>query len=332
MSKESPYLYAAWQHQKATLMTWPKPQLWVNCSADNLIDEYVYFLEQVALHQPVLLLVDDQRAVRDELHRRGVSLTHISLVEVATNDCWARDYGPIQVGSSLVNPQFDGWGKKFDARLDNAVNRLLFERGEIGELTDVEWVFEGGGIESDGAGTLLVTRQCILDEVRNGSDTVTIDAALRKYFAAERVLYLENSLLQGDDTDGHVDLLARFLDPSTIAYARAEPDHPDYESLHALEEELRALRDREGRAYKLVPVGMPQPVRDATGELLPATYLNFALLNSALLVPAYNQPERDEAARQALGCYYPEREAISVPSTLFIHQGGSLHCMCMELY
>lgn len=337
-------LRAAWHQQRALLMCWPKVHNWNNYPFEKVIDDYILFLAAVAAQQPVWLLVDAINEVAPILRARLPELqlyehslpaaadhSGIHLLEIATDDCWIRDYGPMQVGDIFVSAQFDGWGKKFTAELDNAATEELQRRGYLDTLLRVDAVFEGGALESDGLGTVMGTRQSLLDSVRN-SDPSAMEELLKEVLGAERLILLHNSELSGDDTDGHIDLLARFLNPQTIAYAKAEEGHPDFAVLSALEDEMRALCDNEGNPYTLVPVAMPEPFCDYSGEPVPATYLNFIVINGALLVPGYGQPERDGAALAALAAYYPDRVAKTIPAASFIHQGGSLHCMSMEVY
>ncbi len=324
-------LYPAWHRQRALLMCFPNVKHWYNYSSAKLISDYIHFLQIVLNFQPVWLLVENIKYVRTYLTDCFSAKYQLHLIELSTDDCWVRDYGALQVGSKLINAKFNGWGNKFSFDLDNSVNAKLYDLGLIRNMLDIDFVFEGGALESDGQGTLLITNQCVFNKNRNTSKSLVLKA-LKKYYFAKHILCIDNSILSGDDTDGHIDLLARFINPHTIAYAKADKFHPDFISLNAMEKELYKFRDINDKAYNLVPVPMPKPIFDINDCMLPATYLNFILINGALLVPSYNQDLMDKKALKILSIAYPNRQVISVPSIAFIHQGGALHCLCTEIF
>ena len=235
----------------------------------------------------------------------------------------------------IVDFTFNGWGMKFAADKDNLITRALYlSRAFVPETAytnALSLVFEGGGIESDGAGTLLSTESVIVEPNRNsGID----DEALRQYLieilGGERLLTLTNGQIEGDDTDGHIDTLARFLTPTTIAYVSCEdPKDSHYHELERMKKELEALRTKDGAPYKLIPLPLPPALHDEEGERMPATYANFLFVNGALLVPTYDV-ETDAVALERLKAAVPDREIVSVPSRALIYQHGSLHCATMQ--
>jgi agmatine deiminase len=228
---------------------------------------------------------------------------------------------------------FNAWGLKFAADLDNRVSRGLAAAGLFRAPVRVPGlVLEGGSIDSDGAGTLLTTTACLLSPNRNPHlDRAGLERALADLLGAERVLWLEHGALTGDDTDAHIDTLARFCPDDTIAYVRCDdPADEHFAPLAAMEAELRAFRTGAGRPYRLVALPWPRPVFDRDGHRLPATYANFLVINRAVLVPTYRDP-RDAAALETLAALFPGRKVIGIDSLPLIHQHGSLHCLTMQL-
>ena len=258
------------------------------------------------------------------------------LLPFTSNDTWARDHGFITVEESdgtkvLLDFQFNGWGQKFAAELDNQINRQLYEQ-ELVEgryESHLDFVLEGGSIESDGRGTIFTTRCCLMAPHRNQPLTQQqIDERLKQYLGAERVVWLEHGSLIGDDTDGHIDTLVRICPDDTIIYTGGDGDHPD---LDDMERELQTLRTLDGQPYRLLKLPLPRPIYD-DGDRLPATYANYLVVNGAVLVPTYNQPDLDQEAMRVVGLAYPDREIVGIDCRPVIRQHGSLHCCTMQYY
>ena len=258
------------------------------------------------------------------------------LLPFTSNDTWARDHGFITVEESdgtkvLLDFQFNGWGQKFAAELDNQINRHLYEQGLVEGRYEshLDFVLEGGSIESDGRGTIFTTRCCLMAPHRNQPLTQQqIDERLKQYLGAERVVWLEHGSLIGDDTDGHIDTLVRICPDDTIIYTGGDGDHPD---LDAMERELQTLRTLDGQPYRLLKLPLPRPIYD-DGDRLPATYANYLVVNGAVLVPTYNQPDLDQEAMRVVGLAYPDREIVGIDCRPVIRQHGSLHCCTMQYY
>ena len=258
------------------------------------------------------------------------------LLPFTSNDTWARDHGFITVEESdgtkvLLDFQFNGWGQKFAAELDNQINRHLYEQGLVEGRYEshLDFVLEGGSIESDGRGTVFTTRCCLMAPHRNQPLTQQqIDDRLKQYLGAERVVWLEHGSLIGDDTDGHIDTLVRICPDNTILYTGGDGDHPD---LDAMERELQTLRTLDGQPYRLLKLPLPRPIYD-DGDRLPATYANYLVVNGAVLVPTYNQPDLDQEAMRVVGLAYPDREIVGIDCRPVIRQHGSLHCCTMQYY
>ncbi|HFC03764.1 MAG TPA: agmatine deiminase family protein, partial [Nitratifractor salsuginis] len=264
---------------------------------------------------------------------------NLVFIEADYNDTWTRDYGPLSAEEDrnplLLDFIFNGWGGKYEASLDNAVNRTLHQKGYFGTtpMRSIDYVLEGGSVESDGAGTILTTSRCLLNPNRNGETSKEdVEKILSDTLGAKRVLWLDHGYLAGDDTDGHIDTLARFCDPETLAYVRCEdPEDEHYEELKRMEEQLQSFRTAEGAPYRLVPLPMPPAIRDEEGRRLPATYANFLITNKALLYPTYDSRSTDRLAGEIFKELFPGREIIPIPCSRLITQGGSLHCSTMQI-
>jgi agmatine/peptidylarginine deiminase len=267
-------------------------------------------------------------------------LTH-HLTPITSNDTWARDHGFITVeelspithqpSPILLDFCFNGWGEKFEATLDNQINRHLYEQGLVkGTYEDhLDFVLEGGSIESDGKGTIFTTSCCLMAPHRNQPlSRQEIEERLKTYLGAERIVWLEHGSLMGDDTDGHIDTLVRICPDDTLLYTGGDEDHPD---LALMEQELQALRTLDGKPYRLLKLPLPRPVYDE-GERLPATYANYLVINGAVLVPTYNQPDLDAEALRTIGEAFPDREIVGIDCRAVIKQHGSLHCCTMQYY
>ena len=341
-------MLAEWEPQSMVQLTWPhKDTDWA-----PILPEITAVYEEMAREiskREALLVV----APKDS----GLTTSFISHLSSScpTNDTWARDHGFITVEDTsalrphtsarpkdacyqrdartltLLDFQFNGWGEKFEAKLDNAINKHLYEQGLVkGNYEDhLDFVLEGGSIESDGKGTIFTTTCCLMAPNRNQPLTQTqIEERLKAYLGAERVVWLNHGSLIGDDTDGHIDTLARICPNDTIVYTGGDADHPD---LALMEEELKALRTLEGKPYRLLKLPLPRPIYD-DGDRLPATYANYLIINGAVLVPTYAQPDLDAEAMRIIGEAFPDREIIGIDCRAVIKQHGSLHCCTMQYY
>lgn len=235
----------------------------------------------------------------------------------------------------MLDFTFNGWGNKYPATADNNLTRNLFQQKAFSEtpLTSIDMVLEGGAIEVDGEGTLLTTKSCLLSPTRNADLSLSqIEENLKKYLGIERILWLEHGALAGDDTDGHIDTLARFIDPHTICYVKcSDPQDTHFQTLQAMENELRAFRDYQGNPYRLIPLPLPKPIyADFDGRRLPATYANFLFVNDGILVPTYDDAANDEAFYILAECF-SDREIVTMPCLPVVQWYGSLHCMTMQL-
>ncbi|SFH66090.1 agmatine deiminase family protein [Modicisalibacter xianhensis] len=334
-------LFPEWYPQDAIQLTWPTRESDWAPQLERIEATLEAMVVAIARYQGVLITVPDQ-STRERLAATfanlGITADRVRMVEAPADDTWARDHGPIGVERDgkvvLLDYTFTGWGGKFPAQRDNALTQCLAASGTF--VTAVEsrdMVLEGGGIETDGQGTLLTTEACLLNENRNPQlSRDEVEARLRADFGVERVLWLKHGHLEGDDTDSHIDTLARFCDPQTIAYVRCnDRDDPHHAALAAMEEELLALRQSNGAPYRLVALPWPKPCFDPEdGHRLPATYANFLIINGAVLVPTYADAA-DAQALRTLAEAFPDRDIVPIDCRSVIRQHGSLHCLTMQL-
>ncbi|MCS6929805.1 MAG: agmatine deiminase family protein [Saprospiraceae bacterium] len=288
----------------------------------------------IAQYQEVLIVCQSEAAVRPWLS--NIPPERILLAEVPSNDTWARDHGGITIWENehpvVLDFFFSGWGLKFPANLDNLITRRLWELGLLqAEHRYVGLLLEGGSIESDGQGTLLTTTTCLLSLNRHPHlSREQLEKQLCELFGLQRVLWLEHGFLIGDDTDAHIDTLARFCSPDTIAYVHCpDPKDEHYEPLLRMERQLQQWTTLNGTPYRLVRLPWPEPCYAADGHRLPATYANFLLINGAVLVPTYRVPQ-DAEAIACLKALFPSRDIIGIDCRPLIEQHGSLHCVTMQ--
>ncbi|MBQ7442761.1 MAG: agmatine deiminase family protein [Bacteroidaceae bacterium] len=355
---------AEWYPQSGVQLTWPHAATdWAPILAD--IDEtYVRMaLEVLAGNEHLLIVTPEPERIRAIVHERIPTrfTPHIRYFRCPTNDTWARDHAFLTVvttgGPRLMDYRFNGWGMKFAADSDNLIcRRMAGVADTAGSTTDAgggsdtdadatpplrglysgqqDLVLEGGSVESDGCGTLLTTEACLLSPNRNPHLTRhDIEARLKRDLCADRVLWLTHGHLIGDDTDSHIDTLARFCSTTAIAYVAPPADtaDPHHDDLAAMQDELRGLRTATGKPYDLIPLPMPDPVCDPDdGHRLPATYANFLILNKAVLMPTYAQPDNDALAHRRLAQAFPRKAIIDIDARTLVRQHGSIHCSAMQ--
>lgn len=311
-------MLAEWEPQSMVQLTWPHEGTDWAPILDEITAVYEEMASEIRKREP-LLIVD--------------TMPH--------NDTWARDHGFITVEETsfdkkskalvLLDFCFNGWGEKFEATLDNQINKHLYEQGLVkGTYEDhLDFVLEGGSIESDGKGTVFTTECCLMAPHRNQPLTKEeIEERLKEWLGAERIVWLQHGSLIGDDTDGHIDTLVRICPNDTLLYTGGDDDHPD---LVEMERELQKLRTLDGKPYRLLKLPLPRPIYD-DGDRLPATYANYLVINGAVLVPTYNQPDLDAEALRIIGKAFPDREMVGIDCRAVIKQHGSLHCCTMQYY
>jgi len=327
-------LPAEWAEQQFVQLTWPHENTDWSYMLDEVNTCFVNIAREIIKHENLLIVCTDTDEVEQLLG--DADLSRITFAEMSTNDTWARDHGGITVledGKPVIYDfTFNGWGMKFAANHDNLITRKLYTAGifgDAGHRNCFNFVLEGGSIESDGEGTLLTTSECLLSDNRNNLSEEDMEARLKEYFGLKQVLWLNHGYLAGDDTDSHVDTLARLCDRSTIAYVKCDDmEDEHYDELKKMKKELRKFRTSDGRYFRLIPLPMADAVYE-DGERLPATYANFLIINGAVLMPTYNSP-KDDIAIQQIQKAFPDREIVGIDCQALIKQHGSLHCVTMQ--
>ena len=328
-----------WAPQQAVLLAWPhactdwKPWL------EAIETDYVALASAIAKEAHPLILCQDQA---HKAHIQGLLEGQCEWAPVFQiqpyNDTWCRDYGPITVAQNhnpnhlrLLDFRFNGWGDKYNASLDNEINARLNSLWQT-ELTTIDFELEGGSIETDGQGTLLTTRHCLLESNRNQQySEQDIETTVLETLGLNRTLWLSQGALLGDDTDSHIDNLARFANESTLVYAICtNPDDPHYPHLQAMEKELQAFKQTNGEPYRLVAIEIPPAQINEEGSRLPASYINFLILNQSVIVPVF-QCDQDTVALTQLQACFPKHNIVPVPGNNLIRQFGGPHCATMQL-
>lgn len=332
----APHLPAEWYPQSGVQLTWPHAGTdWAHMLTE-VQECFINIAREIVKNELLLIVTPEPEVVRKQI-ADTVNLANVRFLECDTNDTWARDHGAITMVDggtpSLLDFTFNGWGLKFASDLDNQITRQAVKSGVLkGHYTNrLGFVLEGGAIESDGMGTLLTTSECLLSPNRNGQlNQVEIEEYLKSTFHVQKVLWLDHGYLAGDDTDSHIDTLARFCSTDTIAYVKCENREDEhYEELHAMEEQLKTFRTLANEPYRLLALPMADKI-EVNGERLPATYANFLILNGVILYPTYNQPENDQKAETVLRQAFPQYQLVGIDCHALIKQHGSLHCVTMQ--
>ncbi|KRG71113.1 agmatine deiminase family protein [Pseudoxanthomonas dokdonensis] len=333
---------AEWEPQSAVLIAWPHADTDWGPRLAEVEDTYVALVAAITRFQPVVICAaDDDLQIYAEARLRSnrVDMQRVRFVaSVEYDDTWLRDSGPITLAGrdgearfKLLDFRFTGWGGKFEASRDD---RLV---GELSSMKlfhnyfaqTIDFALEGGAIETDGAGTLLTTWRC-LHERHPEASREQLSTRLAAWLKQDRVLWLDHGYLEGDDTDAHIDTLARFAPGDAIVFqACDDPQDAHYAELAAMADDIAALRTRDDQPYTLYPLPWAKPVIDE-GRRLAASYANYLIINGAVLIPAYGDAA-DDAAAAVLARAYPDREIVQVPCRSLIWQNGSLHCITMQL-
>ena len=326
---------AEWAPQQFVQLTWPHYDTDWAYILEEVQACFVNIAREIAKRQRLLIVAPDVEDVRRQIAGE-VNMDNVTLVELPSNDTWARDHGGITIfeGGKLVvlDFQFNGWGLKFPSDKDNLITERLHRGGHLfGELRNCRnFVFEGGSIESDGEGTLLTTSECLLSPNRNATMTrEEIEAYLLDTFGAKQLLWLDHGYLAGDDTDSHIDTLARLCPNDTILYVKCEDESDEhYEALRCMEEQLKTFRTLAGNPYRLIALPMARPAFE-DDERIPATYANYLVINGAVLVPTY-ATDLDAVALAQVQKAFPQHEIVGIDCQALIRQHGSLHCVTMQ--
>ena len=325
---------AEWEPQDAVIIAWPHVDTDWAPDLPSVNVCYVALATKIAERERLIILTPYPDDIPDEVK----VLDQVTVCRMATNDTWTRDYGPLSVDIEgmpvLLDFTFNAWGMKFAADRDNLVNSRLAQTGMFAAPMENhrDMVLEGGSVDTDGHGTVITTTACLLSDNRNPHmSKARIEQELLQRLGARKVLWLDHGTIPGDDTDCHIDTLARFANPETIVYATANPGDDNYEEMLAMERQLRTFSDADNRPYRLVPLPAAETLLDTEGEPMPATYANFLVTNHLLLVPTYGNSLADRQAIETLARLYPDRKVAGIDCRPLIAQHGSLHCATMQL-
>jgi len=327
-------LPAEWEKQRCILMSFPHEDTDWAPDLQASLTPFIRIAQAIAYSQAVYIICKD----KEKTSSLFCSTRNLTFIKIPSNDTWIRDYGYMSIRDNnetkLLDFTFDGWGGKFEASLDNSVNSALHKKGYMGTTTleSIDYVLEGGSVEGDGEGTILTTTSCLCNPNRNGGlGKVEVEEKLEKTLGATRVLWLDNGYLAGDDTDSHVDTLARFVNKETIVYVKCDDKADEhYVALKKMEEQLQKFKTNNDKPYTLVPLPMTSATYNSQGERLPSTYANFLICNDALLYPSYDD-KNDSVVHEIFKKLFPDKEIIPINCLKLIEQGGSLHCSTMQV-
>lgn len=328
------YFPAEWHKQSAIQLTWPHSSTDWKDNLNEVIEVYVQIIKQIQSDQKVLVVTQNPQEVRQSVKK----MDNVCLIKCELTDTWARDHGGISVFDNkqpvLLDFGFNAWGNKFDFEKDNAITKTMFDQKvfdkDVVYMDYLNFIMEGGSLESDGKGTVLTTSQCLLSPERNaGMTREQIENELKSRLGAQRVLWLDHGYLAGDDTDSHIDTLARFVKDSTIVYVACENENDEhYQALKAMETELKEFKQANGQPYRLVALPMADPVYEDK-DRLPATYANFLITNNKILLPFYGS-SKDQEVKAIFQKLFEDKEVVGINCLPLIKQHGSLHCITMQ--
>ena len=322
---------AEWNAHAATWMGWPADDVEWRGQLEAVRAEFAALVRTIARFEPVQLLVRDEDTERDA--RSRLEGANVRFHRFAHNDVWFRDCAPIFVTRdgevAATDWEFNGWGKKFPHELDNQIPDFVSSILGV-KLFKPGIVMEGGALEVNGAGIVITTGQCLLNENRNpGKSAETIENAVLENLGLETMYWLGNGL-EGDHTDGHVDTITRFANETTIITSICEdPNDPNADSLNNNPKGMREWTDARGQPFKIIKLPLPKNRLEFDGDRLAPTYANFYICNGAVIVPTYGDPN-DERALEILRPIFPEREVIGLSSRALITGGGSFHCVTQQ--
>ena len=332
---------AEWENPSSILMAYPAPHTDWNYILPEARAQFDAIIRALVDGEERVILLSDgsiEPEVREMIKHAG----GLVIEDIDYTDTWTRDYGPITIvadGRKIeIDFGFNGWGLKFAADKDNLVNLQLIKAGHASYrsyLNRRDFILEGGSIESDGKGTILTTSRCLCSDNRNGGlDKLNAEANLRRILGAKHVLWLDYGFLEGDDTDSHIDTLARLAPDDSIIYVAPPEDEDDvhYAELKEMELQLKGFKTAEGAPFRLIPLPFPDAIYDEDGQRLPATYANYLVTGTNIFIPTYGQPEKDARAVEAIGSAFPNHRVFTVDCRTLIRQHGSLHCSTMQKY
>ena len=334
------FMPAEWEQHSSTWMAWPhNADTWKLNDLREVENIYIEIIRILVTGEHINILIENKSSqirLTSLLNASGLNTKKIYFHEILTNDVWIRDFGPnfiVRESSTgrqiAINRwQFNSWGEKYDWGKDNEAGEKIVRESKL-TWFDPKIVLEGGAIDVNGKGTCLTTSSCLLNTNRNGGlSAEKMEKYLRSYLGIKKVVWLDG-IIKGDDTDGHVDNLARFVNPSTIVYI-SEKDESDenYLALKGIEETLKNTRDLDGKPFVVIPLPMPRAIKE-NNFFLPASYANFYIGNNAVLVPAFND-SNDILAQRTLKTCFPQKKIVPIDSRILIKGQGGIHCITQQ--
>jgi len=334
------FMPAEWEQHSSTWMAWPhNADTWKLNDLREVENIYIEIIRILVTGEHINILIENKSSqirLISLLNASGLNTKKIYFHEILTNDVWIRDFGPnfiVRESSTgrqiAINRwQFNSWGEKYDWGKDNEAGEKIVRESKL-TWFDPKIVLEGGAIDVNGKGTCLATSSCLLNTNRNGGlSAEKMEKYLRSYLGIKKVVWLDG-IIKGDDTDGHVDNLARFVNPSTIVYI-SEKDESDenYLALKGIEETLKNTRDLDGKPFVVIPLPMPRAIKE-NNFFLPASYANFYIGNNAVLVPAFND-SNDILAQRTLKTCFPQKKIVPIDSRILIKGQGGIHCITQQ--
>ncbi|MFY0642185.1 MAG: agmatine deiminase family protein [Bermanella sp.] len=333
------YFPAEWHPQYAIQLTWPHSKTDWDWVLNEIQSLYIELINTITEYENVILSVPNSECIDGIRTQLKTNHFKCEFYVIANDDTWARDHGPIGIYEdgklAIQDFQFNGWGGKFDANQDNQITSYLFQQNAYYSHTyeSHNFILEGGSIESDGNGALLTTRQCLMNTNRNASlNQDQIEVYLKDALGCDKILWLKHGDLIGDDTDAHVDTLARFAPNNQIIFQGCQdPEDDHYNDLNAMKEELSQLTNVNNKPYKLIELPWPDALYETqSNQRLPATYANFLFINGAVLLPVYGV-KQDALAIKVMTDALPNHKVIPINCAVVVRQYGSLHCLTMQI-
>lgn len=344
-----------WARQAAVILIWPHSNSDWKSQLDEIEKTYIELSRYISRHQKLILVAYDQtqmQHIQDTLTNHCIHKDNILIIDIPTNDTWVRDFGPIFVKSeneaenepenesALLDFEFNAWGDKFEHDYDNQFNQAFKQSLKLDSpLQDIKFVFEAGNLEVNSKNTLLISSTCFNRSSMMSSkdlgkdhdkDLASLELKFNQWFGCNQVLWIHNVKLKGDDTEGHIDTLARFCSDDVIAYCAAgHHADPNNDALNSLATQLKEVKRNNHAIAELVPLPCPQPIFH-NGSQLPASYANFLITNHNIFVPVFSD-KQDNHALKTLDDLFPSHEIIDIESNTLIKQYGGIHCATMQI-
>ena len=329
---------AEWEPHSGTWLTWPHNlETWNEAVLPKVEQTYLSIIEALVPGETVHILVNDpasMESVKNKIADAGIPAHSLRFYTIPTNDAWIRDYGPnfLVSGDSknrkvAINSwRFDSWGGKYDWELDDRAGSKIARLQKI-PIFEPRIVLEGGAIDVNGLGTCLTTESCLLNVNRNGGlPRATVEKILKNYLGVNNIIWLKGEI-EGDDTDGHIDNLARFVNPTTVVCTE-DTTASNLNELNANHQILQSAVDQDGKSLNVIRLPMPEPVESGSTRL-PASYANFYIGNRTVLLPIFNVPN-DKTAESILQNLFPDRKIVALPCRELLMGFGGLHCITQQ--